>query len=88
MHTACSQLLTLAHLCIIVCAHCTYILNMYTVLCIQQGERGLGAGVTASFYSAVAVALQQRSTNAAMPVWVDNDSLGAADGYVYITQSQ
>jgi hypothetical protein len=67
--------------------HTAYSLFHQNLYIYTQGERGLGAGVTASFYSAVAAALQQRSTNAAMPVWVDNDSLGAADGYVYYTQA-
>ncbi|CAN0424289.1 unnamed protein product, partial [Discosporangium mesarthrocarpum] len=46
------------------------------------GERGLGAGVTASFYSSVAAELQRRSGNNAVPMWVDNDSTGNPDGFL------
>ncbi|KAG5191889.1 hypothetical protein JKP88DRAFT_294683 [Tribonema minus] len=40
-----------------------------------QGERGLGAGVTASFYSAVAAAMHARGALGKLPLWVDSDSL-------------
>eukprot|EP00913_Durusdinium_trenchii_P029026 g27215.t1 len=40
-----------------------------------EGETGFGIAVTQSFYVEVAQALQERSINSAMPMWVeDNDS--------------
>ncbi|CAM9610310.1 unnamed protein product [Phaeothamnion confervicola] len=47
-----------------------------------QGERGMGAGVTASFYSAVAAELRRRSVNLKAPMWVDSDTAGDKDGFV------
>lgn len=49
--------------------HAEQVMSMYTpskaVLEFRfAGEKGLGAGVTASFYSAVAAELQRRSVNA------------------------
>ncbi|CAN0542160.1 unnamed protein product, partial [Ectocarpus sp. 12 AP-2014] len=67
--------------------HAEQVMSMYTpskaVLEFRfAGEKGLGAGVTASFYSAVAAELQRRSVNTKLPMWVDNDSTGDPQSFL------
>lgn len=44
-----------------------------------KGEDGFGSGVTQNFYCAVAVALQRRTVNAQVPMWVPDCG---SDGYL------
>eukprot|EP00435_Cladocopium_sp_Y103_P063070 s429_g24.t1 len=47
-----------------------------------EGETGFGVAVTQSFYVEVAQALQDRSVNSSIPMWVEDDDSGAGQQHL------